>query len=88
MKKFTKEKILDIVVCVGSCCYTKGAQKIVDFIQEQMRQDDNLNSKITLAGAFCLGACGQGISILVDNEFRQVKDIDEVNQILQTLRES
>lgn len=59
------------LVCTGTACYVKGAQKILDSIE----QDFNLtpghvtpDNKLGLQVARCIGACGLAPAIVVDDE--------------------
>ena len=56
-----------IEVCVGSSCYLKGAPRIVDLLQEKIKEN-RLEDEIVLTGAFCSGRCNRvGVTITVDD---------------------
>ncbi len=60
--------MLFIEVCVGSSCYLKGAPRIVEMLQEKIK-DGNLQDEIVLTGAFCSGRCNRvGVTITVGDE--------------------
>ena len=70
----------NISICVGSSCHLKGSYKIIElaYIAEH-----NLEDKVNLGAAFCLGRCTDGVSVKIDDEiicgvsegnFRQIFD--------------
>lgn len=50
---------MNIFVCVGSSCHLRGSAKIVELIKDAVKEN-NLEDKIKLSGAFCLGKCTEG----------------------------
>ena len=58
---------MNIFVCVGSSCHLRGSAKIVKLIKDAVKEN-NLEDKIKLSGAFCLGKCTEGVSIKIDDE--------------------
>lgn len=57
-----------IQVCVGSACYLKGSQEIVELFQSAL-EEHRLMDEVTLAGSFCIGKCNRvGVTVQVDDE--------------------
>lgn len=57
-----------IEICVGSSCYLKGSQDIVELFQKEIEKRQ-LENEITLAGCFCKGRCNRdGVTVTVDDE--------------------
>lgn len=57
-----------IQICVGSACYIKGSEKIVELFQKAIEKN-GLENEITLAGSFCTGRCNrEGVTVTVDDE--------------------
>jgi len=54
-------------VCVGSSCYLKGSQEIVD-IYCRLIKEHSLQDNVQLKGAFCLKNCSFGITIMIEEE--------------------
>ena len=71
---------MEFTVCVGSCCYSKGAQEIIDFIRSEYPETE-------VTGAFCLENCSQGVSIKVNGVIKHIKNTDEINQVMQVMKE-
>lgn len=59
--------MLTIHICVGSSCYLKGSQEIVD-IYLRLIEERFLKDKVQLKGAFCLKNCSSGITIMIEEE--------------------
>lgn len=70
---------MQLTVCVGSCCYSKGAQEIIDFIKSDYPD-------VEVVGAFCLGSCSQGVSIKIDGNIRLIKNCDDIKNIMKELK--
>lgn len=58
---------MDIKVCIGSSCHLRGSYDIINLMKQSVEKN-NLNQKIDIAAAFCLGKCGDGVSIKVDDQ--------------------
>lgn len=70
--------MMQFIVCVGSCCYSKGAQEIIDFIKSEYPE-------VEVAGAFCLGTCSQGVSVKINDNITVIKNNDDVIKIMKEL---
>ncbi len=60
-----------IGVCLGTACYVKGAQKILDKLCEELGIPANkttADAKFTLNATRCLGACGLAPVMMVGEE--------------------
>jgi NADH:ubiquinone oxidoreductase subunit E len=55
-----------IQVCIGSACHLKGAYNVINSIQTLITEK-NLQDKITLKAAFCLGQCTSAVSVQIDD---------------------
>ncbi|MBE7021565.1 MAG: (2Fe-2S) ferredoxin domain-containing protein [Ruminococcaceae bacterium] len=62
---------MKITVCIGSSCHIKGSKSVVEQLQKLIA-DNNLGSKVELAGAFCMGKCQKGVCVTVDDIFYSV----------------
>jgi bidirectional [NiFe] hydrogenase diaphorase subunit len=57
------------VVCLGTACYVKGADKIVNGIQEKYKiksGETTADNKLSLLTARCIGACGIAPAVTYD----------------------
>ena len=61
----------NISVCLGTACYVKGAQKLVDILSDQLEigvDECTPDGKFSLEACRCIGACGLGPVLTVNDE--------------------
>ena len=58
---------MNIYICVGSSCHIKGSYDIIQ-LTKQAIAENNLEDKVQLSAAFCLGKCTDGVSVKIDDE--------------------
>ena len=63
---------MKIMICVGSTCHLGGSKKVVTRFQELV-EEHNLQATVELAGKFCMGKCGEGVSVMIDDNVFSVK---------------
>ena len=51
---------------MGSTCHLLGSKTVVDCFKELVEQH-NLQDKVDLAGKFCMGKCGEGVCVTIDD---------------------
>ena len=56
---------MKITICVGSTCHLLGSKRVVDRFKELV-DEYNLGEKVDLAGKFCMGRCGEGVCVTID----------------------
>lgn len=59
------------LVCTGTACYVKGAQKILDEIERRfhLKQGEvTEDNKLGVQAARCIGACGLAPAVIIDDE--------------------
>jgi bidirectional [NiFe] hydrogenase diaphorase subunit len=57
------------VVCMGTACYVKGADKIIAAVQENLKVkagETTADNKVSLLTARCIGACGIAPAVVYD----------------------
>jgi bidirectional [NiFe] hydrogenase diaphorase subunit len=57
------------VVCMGTACYVKGAEKLISAIQENLKiksGETTPDNKVSLLTARCIGACGIAPAVVYD----------------------
>lgn len=71
--------MVEINVCIGSACHLKGAYNVITNLKKLIEEKE-LEDKIEVKAAFCLGECTKGVSVKVDNgDVVSVKE-DEVDK--------
>ena len=56
-----------IEICIGSACHLKGSYEVIQQMKKIL-ETYKLTDKVELKSAFCLGACGDGVSIRIDGD--------------------
>jgi bidirectional [NiFe] hydrogenase diaphorase subunit len=59
------------VVCLGTACYVKGAERIINAIQEKYKiksGETTPDNKLSLLTARCIGACGIAPAVTYDGQ--------------------
>lgn len=57
------------VVCMGTACYVKGADKVVAAVQNELKikaGETTADNKVSLLTARCIGACGIAPAVVYD----------------------
>ena len=78
-----------IGVCLGTACYVKGAQNIIDKFSEILNIKPGQTTKdgmFTLDALRCLGACGIAPAVSVNGKVYPKVQISEVPEIIKDLR--
>lgn len=67
-------KKIQIKVCMGSSCFSRGNNKNIEIIENFIRENkNNLHADIGLVGSLCLNKCSKGPVMIVNGkEYRQV----------------
>ena len=59
--------MLFVQVCVGSSCYLKGSQDIVELLESAVLEH-HIEDEVVLSGSFCVGKCNRvGVTVQVDD---------------------
>lgn len=58
---------MNIYICVGSSCHLKGSYDIIQLMKEAIEKNE-LENKIQLSAAFCLGHCTDGVSVKINDD--------------------
>ena len=59
--------MVTITVCVGSACHLKGSYKVIEGLQKLI-EENKVENKVEIKGAFCIGRCMEGVSTTVNGE--------------------
>ncbi len=66
---------MKITICVGSSCHLKGSRQVVEQLQNYVEQH-RLQDDVELCGAFCMGNCTRGVSVMLDDELFSLRPED------------
>ncbi len=80
-----------IFICMGTACFVKGADKILEAIKEELKIDIDETTDdgiFTLRQTRCLGACGLAPVIMIDGKIYGELDSQKVVDILREYRKN
>ncbi len=78
-----------ISVCLGTACYVKGSQKVLDKLSEELGipvGSTSADGKFTIQATRCLGACGLAPVMTVNDEVYGRLTADQIPTILEKYR--
>ena len=78
-----------IKVCQGTACYIMGGKEILDHISDRLRIGVGETTKdglFSLERVACLGCCGMGPVVVIDNDFYGRCAIQNVGKLLDEYR--
>lgn len=73
-----------INVCLGTACYVRGADRVVDMFKDQLGIDvgeTTSDKQFTLSTARCFGACGLAPAVMVNEDVYGNVDRKKVQEI-------
>ncbi|WP_313339305.1 NADH-quinone oxidoreductase subunit NuoE [Sedimentibacter sp.] len=79
-----------IGVCLGTACYVKGAQQVLDKLSKELNikvgetTSDNL---FTLEATRCLGCCGLAPVMMIDQDVYGKLEVNKIPEIISKYRE-
>ena len=79
-----------IQVCMGTACYVKGAQKVLDKVIGELGIGVGMTTEdrmFTINAARCLGCCGLAPVMMIDDDvYANLDNVDEIPSILAAYR--
>ena len=66
---------MTVTVCIGSACHVKGSKQIVEQLQYLIKTN-GLQDQVDLGGQFCMGTCGDGVCVKVDDQLHSINPQD------------
>jgi len=74
-----------LLVCMGTACYVRGGQKLLDGLQKHLHVDCDCTTddgKFTLCKARCIGACGLAPAMMIDDTVHKAVNPNKLESIL------
>lgn len=78
----------NIAVCLGTACYVKGSQKIIDRLKERLKievGETTEDGKFSIEETRCVGACGLAPVFTVNGEVYGKATVQKLDQVLDEL---
>ena len=63
---------MEIQVCIGSVCHLKGSYDIINKLEDLVKEN-NLEDKVKIKAAFCLGDCVKAVCVKFDGVIHTVQ---------------
>lgn len=78
------EPKIDIQICLGSSCFSRGNKKLVKVIDQYLGAN-NLRHLVHFHGAHCFGKCDIGPSLKIDGKHYTLLTEEELMVVLNNL---
>lgn len=78
----------NIAVCLGTACYVKGSQKIMDRLKERLKIESGettQDGKFSIEETRCVGACGLAPVFTVNGEVYGKATVQKLDQVIDEL---
>lgn len=75
----------EIKLCMGSSCFARGNNELLEFIEEYVKTND-LDAVIELSGCRCINACDEGPNIYIDGVLYHGMTREKLLSVLQTIK--
>lgn len=72
-----------IEICIGSACHLKGSYQAIQRMKVLL-EENRLTDQVELKSSFCLGSCGEGVSIRLKGETIHSVNIEEMDEFFET----
>lgn len=75
----------NVAVCLGTACYVKGSQKILDRVKEKLGIDvgqTTKDGKFSIEATRCIGACGLAPVFTVNEDVYGKATVEKVDEVL------
>lgn len=76
----------EIVICMGSSCFSRGNKKALQQIKEFLRER-NLEDQVVFKGSHCLGQCEKGPVLKINNLLIHQVDASNIASIMEGILE-
>ena len=80
-----------VSVCLGTACFVKGSQKILDRLKERLNLEEGQTSedgKFSIDTTRCVGACGLAPVFTVNDEVYGNATVKKLDEVLNKLEEA
>jgi NADH-quinone oxidoreductase subunit G len=72
---------VQVSVCVGTSCYLRGSQKLLQDLLRHVEEQD-LEAAVEIQATFCMEACDRGPTVRVAGQVLHQADLDSVKALL------
>ncbi len=73
---------IEMQICLGSSCFSRGNRDVVMFIREYLRKN-HLDDRIVFRGARCMGLCTNGPNLRINDKVINGVTISGIEMVLE-----
>jgi NADH:ubiquinone oxidoreductase subunit E len=73
---------IEMQICLGSSCFSRGNKDVVMYIKEYLRKN-HLEDKILFKGARCMGLCSNGPNLIINGVSIEGVTLSKIESILE-----
>lgn len=73
---------IEMQICLGSSCFSRGNKDVVMFIREYLRKN-HLDDKVVFKGARCMGNCSKGPNLNINGVIMEEVTLTKIEGILE-----
>jgi NADH:ubiquinone oxidoreductase subunit E len=73
---------IEMQICLGSSCFSRGNKDVVMFIREYLRKN-HLDDKVIFKGARCMGSCSNGPNLNINGVTIEGVTLSKIEAILE-----
>jgi NADH:ubiquinone oxidoreductase subunit E len=73
---------IEMQICLGSSCFSRGNKDVVMFIKEYLRKN-HLDDRVIFKGARCMGRCSNGPNLIINGVATEDVTLSKIEGILE-----
>ena len=73
---------IEMQICLGSSCFSRGNKDVVMFIKEYLRKN-HLDDRVIFKGARCMGLCSNGPNLIINGVTTEGVTISKIESIME-----
>jgi NADH:ubiquinone oxidoreductase subunit E len=75
-------KRIEMQICLGSSCFSRGNKDVVMYIKEYLRRN-HLEDRVIFKGARCMGLCSNGPNLIINGITIEGVTLSKIESILE-----
>ncbi len=73
---------IEMQICLGSSCFSRGNREVVMFIRDYLRKN-HLEDRIIFRGARCMNLCSNGPNLKINDRIIEGVSMSRIEEILE-----
>lgn len=75
-------RTIEMQICLGSSCFSRGNKDVVMFIREYIKKN-HLDDKVIFKGSRCMGRCNNGPNLSINGEIIEKVTVSKIEAMLE-----